>query len=161
MEGVDLTADLSRVDEGDLAGVVTSYNRIAGTSDMGRIGESFPLTAWIPAPGHGALAILARRGEDAAWEVAEHLVHPDSMRAVRAELETARALELDAEAGLGVVARTFPGGMRLWGMVVGEDGRQVVRGEVSANGGPPEGPARELATLLQDRGAATVGADRS
>ena len=158
VEGTDLTTDLASVDQGQLAGVVTSYNRIAGTSDVRRVGESFPLTAWIPAPGHGALAILTRRGEAAAWEVAEHLVHPDSMRAVQAELEAARALSLSKAAGLGVVARTFPGGMRLWGMVVGEDGRQVVRGEVSANGGPPEEPARELAALLEGRGAASVGA---
>lgn len=158
VNGTDLASDLASVDDGDLVGVVTSYNRIAGTSDVRRIGESFPLTAWIPAPGHGALAILTRRGEAAAWEVAEHLVHPDSMRAVRAELEAARAVTLGGAAGLGVVAKTFPGGMRLWGMVVGEDGRQVVRGEVSANGGPPEGPARELASLLEGRGAASVGA---
>ena len=155
--GSDLSTDLAAVDRGDLKGLVTSYNRIAGTSEVRRIGEAFPLTAWIPAPGQGALAILTRRGEASAAEVAEHLVHPDSMRAVQAELATAQRLVVGSRASLGVAAKTFPGGMRLWGMVVGEDGRQVVRGEVSANGGPPEGPATELAALLSGRGAASVG----
>lgn len=156
--GTDLAADLALVDGGELAGLVTSYNRIAGTSDVRRLGEAFPVTAWIPAPGQAALAILTRRGEASAIEVAEHLVHTDSMRAVRAEIAAARMLPVEPGADLGVIARPFPGGMRLWGMVVGEDGRQVVRGDVSANGGPSEEPAAELCRVLSGRGAARVGA---
>lgn len=155
--GSELATDLARVDRGELAAVVTSYDRIAGTSDVRRVGEAFPVTAWIPAPGQGALAILTRRGETGAIEVAEHLVHTDSMRAVRAEIALARLLDVEPGAALGAIARPFPGGMRLWAMVVGVDGLQVVRGDVSANGGPPEQPAADLYRLLAGRGVGRVG----
>jgi hydroxymethylbilane synthase len=161
VQGTELAADLARVDGGELAAVVTSYNRIAGTSDVRRVGEAFPVTAWIPAPGQGALAILTRRGETGAIEVAEHLVHSASMRAVRAEIALAQLLDVEPGAALGVIARPFPGGMRLWGMVVGVDGLQVVRGDVSANGGPPEQPAADLHRILAARGAGRVGVSGS
>ncbi|MGI9627373.1 MAG: hypothetical protein ACR2QM_11105 [Longimicrobiales bacterium] len=157
LPGGDLSHDLAKVDRGAVAAVVSSYNQIAGTSDVERIGEAFPVTEWIPSPGQGALAILTRTGEASVIEVAEHLVHADSMRSVRAELATAQMLDLEDSAELGVVAMPFPGGMRLWGMVVAEDGVQLVRAEISANGGPPAEPARHLCEVLTERGARRVG----
>ena len=63
LEGSELAADLARIDGGAAAGLITSYNRVAGTSDLRRIGEAFPVTAWIPEPGQGALVILTRTGK--------------------------------------------------------------------------------------------------
>ena len=153
----DLAADLARVDAGALDAVVTSFHGVAGTSHERRAGEVFSLSEWIPAPGQGALAVLARRERAATLELGEHLVRPDRLRAVRAELAVARRLNLPPGCGLGVVGVPFSGGLRLRGMVIGDEGRRAVRAEATAWGRPSSEAAAALAHALRRRGAELCG----
>lgn len=153
----DLAADLARVDAGALDAVVTALHRVAGTSHEKRTGEVFSLGEWIPAPGQGALAVLARRERAAMLELGEHLVQPDRLRAVRAELAVARRMKLPPGCGLGVVGLPFPGGLRLRALVIGDEGRQAVRAEATAWGRPSSEVAATLAHALRRRGAELCG----
>lgn len=152
----DLADDLALVDRGVLDGVIASRNRVAGTLDEGRIGQLFPAEEWVPAPGQAALAILARRGEAGAIEAAGRLIDRHATRAVRAEVAVVRALGLACAVGLGAVGFPVPGGMRLRGLLVSADGRQMVRAEVMvAEGGRS---AAVLARAMRRRGADLVAA---
>ena len=149
----ELADDLARLDDGRLAAVVVSRNRVVGTSDEPRIGEVLPPEVWVPAPGQAALAVLARRGEAGTIEAGGRLVNPEITRAVRAEVAVARALRLPRDSGLGVAGLPFPGGLRLRGIVVSADGRRIVRAAVTATENGARDPAERLAEALRRRGA--------
>lgn len=149
----ELASDLALLDDGRLAAVTTSLNRVAGTSDERRVGEVLSPEYWVPAPGQAALAILARRGEAGTIEAGGRLVNRHITRAVRAEVAVARALRLPADFGLGVAGLSFPGGLRLRGIVVSADGRRLVRAAVTATEDGTPNPAARLAEALRRRGA--------
>lgn len=153
----ELARDLAELDDGRLAAVATSLNRVAGTSDERRVGEVMSPEEWVPAPGQAALAILARRGEAGTIEAGGRLVNRHITRAVRAEVAVARALRLPPDAGLGVAGFSFPGGLRLRGVAVSADGRRIVRAAVTATEDGVQDPAATLAEALRRRGAELAG----
>ena len=153
----ELADDLAQVDAGGLDAVVTSLHRVAGTSYEKRTGQVFSLSEWVPAPGQGALAILAHRDRAVTLELGEHLVQRERLRAVRAELAAARQLGLPPGCGLGVVGLPFRRGLRLRGMVTGDAGRQVVRAETTFLGKGPTEAGVALAHALRRRGAELCG----
>ena len=158
---VGLASDLARVDRGDLAAVVAPRSRGDGMPEEGRAVTVLPLAEWVPGPGSGALAIHVRAGATGApAEVARAMADGDTTQAVRAEMAVAQALGAVPGRGVGVVASPMRQGLRLLGMVVSRDGRQLVRGRmVARNGMPPAVAASRLVDVLLRRGAAVVGGE--
>jgi len=145
------------LEDGGLSGLITSMDHISVDDDADRLGEVFPTSEWIPGPGQAALVLLARSGEPQAREAGGHLIHPLTMLAVQAELETVRCLSLDDEVGVGVVGLPYPGGFRLKGLVITSDGRQAVTAALSAEGLDAPEAGERLAQDLLDRGAGLLG----
>ena len=160
VRGCGLRRDLARVDRGEIAAVVATFDGGGSVPKTSRAAMALPLAEWVPAPGSGSLAILVRPGATgAAARVARAMTHRETTRAVSAELAVARALGTVPGRGVGVIALPMQGGLRLVAMVVSEDGRQLVRGRVVArNGTPPPAAAECLVNVLLRRGAGVVGA---
>jgi hydroxymethylbilane synthase len=117
------------------------------------VAEVLDPRAWLPAPGQGAVAIVARH----PIAEATALDHLPTRLAVRAELALLDALSValgpPEGAAIGALAQTSGRWIRLWGMVASPDGRYLVRSDLT---GPLDEPCvlgGSVARQLLERGA--------
>lgn len=149
----NLDTRLRKVDEGVCDALVVAA---AGLRRLGfgeRVGECLERTAWLPAPGQGALGIVAREDDDGVMEALRTIADPAAEIAVRAERSLLAALEGGCQVPIGALGMPYDGGLRLWGLVAALDGRRVVRGDLTGDAERPEELGRRLADLLRSRGA--------
>lgn len=144
---------LAKLDRGDCDALVLAA---AGLGRMGRLDRASELlerTAWLPAAGQGALAVVVRRDDPRAHGLAGALDDPPTRQAVRAERQLLRLLGAGCHLPVGVLGLPYPGGLRLWAMVLGPDGARVVRADRTGRQDEPERLAAEVAAVLLGRGA--------
>lgn len=133
------------------AGVLASGRaRRAGLTS--RVGEVLDPRAWLPEPGQGMLALVARH------PIAEvtGLDHLPTRTALRAELALLDALGAPVDAGLGCLAQPSGRLVRLWAAAVSEDGARLVRSDLTAPLDEPELLGAAVARQLRMRGAPLV-----
>jgi len=147
---------LRKLDEGRYDAVVMAAAGIRRMGLEARIGEWLESTAWLPAPGQGALGIVARDGDDVVGRALASLRHDPTWQAVRAERAFLAALEGGCQVPIGALGMPYQGGLRLWGLVASPDGRSVVRGDLTGRAEDPEALGGELARLARSRGAARI-----
>lgn len=158
----NLDTRLERVAAAELDGAIVAR---AGLRRIGRddvIGEIMDPIEWVPAPGQGALAIVARAGDDAVLSVIAAL--DDSV--TRAETAAERAFLHELRGGcqvpVGAVARASGGRVALRGLIAPLDGVGALRGDASGDTGAAEDLGRELAAeMLRSGGAEILAAVRA
>jgi hydroxymethylbilane synthase len=120
--------------------------RDAGLVD--KITESLDPKSWLPEPGQGVLALVARH----PIAEATALDHLPTRTAMRAELALLDALEAEADAALGSLAQPSGGSIRLWAAAVSGDGQRLVRSDLTGPLDEPEALGGAVAKQLADRG---------
>lgn len=110
--------------------------------------EALEPKAWLPEPGQGALAIVAR---DPIAE-ATALDHLPTRTALRAELALLDALDAADEAPVGCFAQPSGRWIRLWAAAVSDDGRRLVRSDLTGPLDEPEALGSAVACQLEARG---------
>ena len=117
---------------------------VLAAAGLGRLGlldrasELLERTAWLPAAGQGALAVVVRRDDRRARRLAASLDDHPTRQAVRAERELLRLLGAGCHLPVGVLGLPYPGGLRLWAMVLSPDGRRVIRADRTGRQTEPE-----------------------
>ena len=104
---------ISRVREGTLDGALLA---VAGMRRLGReseIDEVLPPASFLPAPGQGALAVTARKGDRRMARLLNALDHPASRQAVIAERAFSTALGGDCRVPLAALGRVRGGFLTL------------------------------------------------
>ncbi len=115
----------------------------------GRTAEVLDARSWLPAPGQGILAVMARH------PIAEvtGLDHLPSRIALRAELALLDALGFDRDVAFGSLAQPSGRLMRLWAAVASTDGTRLVRSDLTGPLDEPELLGTSVAKQLLQRGA--------
>ncbi|MDH3270397.1 MAG: hypothetical protein OEN56_03645 [Gemmatimonadota bacterium] len=108
--------------------------------------------AWLPEPGQGALALVARH----PIAEATALDHLPTRTALRAELALLDALGVDHSATLGCFAQPSGRWIRLWAAAASTDGRRLVRSDRTGPLDEPEGLGSAVARELAARGVGRV-----
>ncbi|HSM61153.1 MAG TPA: hypothetical protein VK849_10170 [Longimicrobiales bacterium] len=121
-----------------------------------RATEALDAKVWIPSPGQGTPVLLCRVGDLAALECAALVDQASARAAWEAERVVRESLAPDGDGPLGVLALPYGRWIRVWGMVVSQDGRAVVRGDITGSLDHPRGAGLALAELLLARGAASI-----
>lgn len=117
--------------------------------------EALDPRAWLPDPGQGAYALLARH----PIAEATALDHLPTRTALRAELALLEALDVEADSPLGCLAQPSGRWIRLWAAAVSADGRRLVRSDLTGPLDEPEGLGSAVARQLVERGFGLVVAD--
>ncbi|MCY4648712.1 MAG: hydroxymethylbilane synthase [Gammaproteobacteria bacterium] len=152
---------LAKLDRGHCEALVLAA---AGLGRMGlsdRASELLERTAWLPAAGQGALAVVVRCDDPRARRLAGSLDDGPTRQAVRAERELLRLLGAGCHLPVGVLGLPYPGGLRLWAMVLSPDGRRIIRFDRTGRQSEPERLAADVAAVLLGRGAGEILADLS
>jgi hydroxymethylbilane synthase len=133
---------------GGLQAVVISAHeaRLAGL--VGPTVDALDAKAWLPEPGQGAVALVARH----PIAEATALDHLPTRTALRAELALLEALEADGDAPLGCLAQTSGRWIRLWAAAAAPDGRRLVRSDRTGPLDEPEALGAAVARELEERG---------
>lgn len=136
---------IARLAEGRFDAIVLAR---AGLSRLGRLEEISEVLApdlVLPAIGQGALAIYARRDDNATLGLLESLDDPASHRAAEAERSLLATLEAGCKAPVAGLARVNNGSVTLSAGVFSPDGSKALREESA-------GPASEAAAVGRDAG---------
>ncbi len=152
----NLDTRIAKVDRGDVDAILVAAAGVRRLGLWDRVGEALERTAWLPAPGQGALAVVTRAGDDAARDVVSALDHPPSRAAVAAERALLAALGGGCQVPIGALGLPYDTGLRLWAVVASPDGRQVLRCDATGRLAEPERLGAEVARLLEGRGAAEI-----
>ena len=149
----NLDTRIGKVDRGEWDAIVVAAAGVRRLGLWNRVGEALERTAWLPAPGQGALGLVTRADDRATRSALDPLDHPLSRAAVRAERAVLAALGGGCQTPLGALGLTYDRGIRLWGLVASVDGKRVVRGDLTGGIEDPESLGLGLADLLRRRGA--------
>ena len=153
LEPVGITEDaetaLSPGGERRLAAAVVASWQARRLGVGGRISEVLDARSWLPSPGQGIVAIMARH------PIAEvtALDHLPSRTALRAELALLDALEVERDVAFGSLAQPSGRLMRLWAAVASVDGTRLVRSDLTGPLDEPELLGTSVARQLMQRGA--------
>ena len=150
---------LRKLDDGQFDAIILAA---AGLTRLGlarRASEWLERTAWLPAPGQGALAIVTRSEDSETRQLVGVLNDPDSFAAVSAERMFLEALGGGCQVPIGALGVPYDQKLRLWGLVASPDGRRVVRGDLTGSLSDPQALGQALADLLRDRGAGAILAE--
>jgi hydroxymethylbilane synthase len=129
--------------------------RQAGLTD--RTAEVLDPKAWLPEPGEGALALVARH----PIAEATALDHLPTRTALRTELALLDALDTDQDAPLGSLAQPSGRWIRLWAASASTDGARLVRSDLTGPLDEPEALGVAVAKQLTERGIGFVWAGGS
>lgn len=127
---------------------------MAGLERLGRtaeVTEALDPSAFVPAPGQGAIVLECREDDPDTGAVAARLHHAPTAHAVTAERAFLEALGGGCNVPLGAHATAVGQGLRLRAFVASENGGGLLRGE--AAGEDPVALARGLANDFVKRGA--------
>lgn len=147
---------LERLGTGEFDAVVLAA---AGLHRLGRAGAIRALLdpgRFLPSPGQGALAVVARRTDPVARAVARPLDDPATRSAVTAERALAAGLGAGCDLPLGALGRVRAGTLRLRAELLDPDGRITLAGEIR---GPAAAAGRlggRLARRFVEAGATTL-----
>lgn len=150
---------LAKLDRGECDALLLAAAGLGRMGLLGRASELQERTAWLPAAGQGALAVVVRRADARARELAAPLDDHPTRQAVRAEREVLRRLDAGCHLPVGVLGLPYPGGLRLWAMVLSPDGHRVVRADRTGRLAEPERLAADVAAVLLGRGAGDILAE--
>lgn len=139
---------------GELDAIVVSAleARLAGLVET--TVEALDAKAWLPEPGQGVLALVARH----PIAEATALDHLPTRTALRTELALVDALGPEVGAALGCLAQPSGRWIRLWAAVASADGRRLVRSDRTGPLDEAQALGVRVARELEDRGVRLVAA---
>jgi hydroxymethylbilane synthase len=149
----NLDTRFRKLEEGRYDGIILA---LAGVRRFGReaaVGEVLEPPRWLPAAGQGALAVVARDGDDETLRRLAHLDHPATRAATAAERAFLARLEGGCQIPIGALATLNGDAIALRGLVASLDGATLVRGEAEGDAVDAVRLGEQLAAELIDRGA--------
>jgi hydroxymethylbilane synthase len=152
----NLDTRFRKLAEGQYDGIILA---LAGVRRFGReseVGQVLDPPEWLPAAGQGALAIVAREGDDVTLQRLAHLNHAPTLAATTAERRFLARLEGGCQIPIGALATIEDGNLRLSGLVASLDGSTIIRGDIEGAPDDAAGLGEELARRLVGKGADRV-----
>jgi len=152
----NLDTRLRKLDGGDYDALVLAAAGLRRLGFTSRISLALPVSACVPAPGQGIVAIEIRAGDDEVRRVVRGIDDPAAADALDAERALVAALGGGCQTPIGALASPVDGDeLELLAAVLSLDGSRAVRGQA-------RGPRRDAAALGARVGAQLLadGADQ-
>jgi hydroxymethylbilane synthase len=153
----DVGTRVERVDKGEFNAVILAEAGLARLGMAERISERLPIGDFIPVPGQGGLAIVARRDNLKVIEVLRSVEHLSTRAEVNAERELVRILEETSKVPVGGLATVRGDRIQVRACVLSVDGKERLFAERSGQAEEGVKLAREVGEELLAKGAAQIG----
>jgi hydroxymethylbilane synthase len=124
---------IQKVDRGEFDAVVLAEAGLARLGVSGRISEHLAIEDFMPAPGQGALAVVARQDNLMVIEMLKSIEHPLTRAEIEAERELVRILEGGCKVPVGALARTHGNRIQIVASIFSIDGKEKLLAERSGH----------------------------
>lgn len=155
----NLDTRMRKAETGEVDAVILAS---AGITRMGwadRITHYISTQHMVSAVGQGAIGIEIRESDEYMRHVCEAIGHPATMECVTAERVVMRRLEGGCQVPIGAYARYEDGALVMDGLVGSVDGKQIVREQLAADAGDPQGLGDAMVERLLSLGAGEILAE--
>jgi hydroxymethylbilane synthase len=153
----DVETRIERVDRGELGGVILAEAGLAKLGIAERISERLSIDEFMPAPGQGALAIVARRDNLKVIETLKSVEHLPTRAEVDAERELVRILEETSKVPVGGLAAVRRNQIQVKTCILSVDGMERLFATRSGNTTDGMKLAHEIGEELVAKGAVAIG----
>jgi hydroxymethylbilane synthase len=136
---------IQKLDRGEFDAVVLAEAGLVRLGIAGRISERLTIEEFMPAPGQGALAVVARQDNLKVIETLKSIEHPSTRAEIEAERELVRTLEGGCKVPVGALARTLGNRIQIAASIFSIDGKEKLLAERS-------GHLQEAVTLAREAG---------
>ena len=147
---------LAKLRSGDMDAIVLAA---AGVQRLGygdSVTQSLPYSICLPAVGQGALCIEIRTKDEKVQDIVKSINHPYSAVAVKAERAFLRKLGGGCRVPIAALGTVDSDKLSLVGLVADQDGREVIRSDISGKQTEAEYMGEKLAERLLDMGAGAI-----
>jgi hydroxymethylbilane synthase len=148
---------VEKVDKGEFDAVILAEAGLAKLGMAERISERLPIDDFLPAPGQGALAVVARRDNLKVIETLRSIEHLPTRAEVDAERELVRILEETSKVPVGGLATVRGDQIQVKACVLSIDGKERLFAARSGNAAESVRLAREIGEELIVKGAGRIG----
>ncbi len=153
----DVEARIERVDKGELDAVILAEAGLAKLGIAERISERLSIDEFMPAPGQGALAIIARRDNLKVIDALRMLEHLPTRAEVEAERELVRSLEETSKVPIGALAAVRRNQIQVKACILSVDGKERLFATRSGNTTDGTKLAHAMGEELLAKGAERIG----
>ncbi len=115
---------VKKVDDGEFDAVILAEAGLARLSMTSRMAERLPIENFLPAPGQGIVAAVARRDNRQVIELLRKIEHFPTRAEAESERELVRILEGGCKVPIGALASANGDRIRLVGCVLSADGKE-------------------------------------
>lgn len=147
---------LSKLEDQDLDGIVMARAAIARLQLNEVRYYTFPTEIMTPGVGQGAIGVQVRSDDQAVRQLTETLNHRPSYLAVSAERAFLRELDSGCQFPVGAFAVIANDHITLTGFVGSENGKTVIRDQISGRTDDPEDIGVSLARTFVEKGARDI-----
>jgi hydroxymethylbilane synthase len=147
---------IQKADNGEFDAVVLAEAGLARLGITGRISQLLPVEDFMPAPGQGALAVVARRDNLKVVNMLRSIEHPATRAEIEAERELVRILEGGCKVPVGALARVHGKRIQIVACIFSIDGREKLLAERSGLVSQAVALAREIGEELLQKGAKKI-----
>ena len=152
----NLDTRLRKLDAGEFDALVLAAAGLKRLDRGSRISATLPVTACVPAPGQGVIALEAREDNTRVRELALRINDWRAAAALAAERALVRRLEGGCQMPIGAYAAVDGTEMQLQAVVISLDGAQAVRADGTGSPDNPQALGARVAEQLLADGAADI-----
>jgi len=147
---------VEKVERGEFDAVILAEAGLARLGMMDKVAERLSLDDFIPAPGQGALAVIARRDNSKLIDILKTVELSSTRAEAEAERELVKVLEGGCKVPVGAIASAKRDTVQLTASIFSMDGRQRL---TATRSGPADHPAmigRDAGEELLRQGAKKI-----
>ena len=144
---------VQKVEEGEFDAVILAEAGLLRLGLTGRIAERLSLDDFMPAPGQGILALIARQDNRKVLELLQSIEDPPTRAQADAERELVNVLEGGCKVPIGALASSNRDSLYVTGCILSSDGKTRLESKKSGNIKEAVGLGREVAEELIAKGA--------
>ncbi len=155
----NLDTRLRKVDTGEFSAIVLAAAGLRRLEHGNRISAALPVSACVPAPGQGIIALEIRSDDDRVREIVARIDDPAAAAALAAERAVVRRLGGGCQMPIGAYAEAPNGTLTLTGVVISLDGARAVRAEERGTASAADTLGHSVAERLLEHGAGEILAE--
>jgi hydroxymethylbilane synthase len=155
----NLDTRLRKVDSGEFDAIVLASAGLRRLEHGDRISAALPISACVPAPGQGIIALEVRTGDNRVRELVARIDDGEAGAALVAERAVVRRLGGGCQMPIGAYAAPGRGTIVLTAVVISLDGARAVRAEATGLAETPGMLGETVADRLLEQGAGEILAE--
>ncbi len=144
---------IQKVERGEFDAVILAEAGVARLGMADKIAERLSLDDFVPAPGQGTIATVARQDNKAVIDILKTIDHPPTRAEAEAERELVRILEGGCKVPIGALAVARGDTLELRAVILSSDGRERLQTKRIGHVSDAVGLARDAGNDLLLQGA--------